>query len=34
MEARVEGQRFRARYCHLEDGHATERVIDRLAVAR
>jgi CDP-glycerol glycerophosphotransferase len=28
-------ERFRARYCHLEDGHATERVLDRLAaVAR
>jgi CDP-glycerol glycerophosphotransferase len=23
--------RFRARYCHLEDGHATERVLERLA---
>ena len=22
--------RFQARYCHLEDGHATERVLDRL----
>ena len=24
--------RFRERYCHLEDGHATDRVLQRLAV--
>jgi CDP-glycerol glycerophosphotransferase len=24
--------RFRERYCHLEDGHATERLLERLAV--
>jgi CDP-glycerol glycerophosphotransferase len=24
--------RFRERYCHLEDGHATQRVLERLAV--
>ncbi len=24
--------RFRERYCHLEDGHATDRVLERLAV--
>jgi CDP-glycerol glycerophosphotransferase len=26
--------RFRERYCHLEDGHATERVLARLAACR
>jgi CDP-glycerol glycerophosphotransferase len=26
--------RFRARYCHLEDGHATARVLERLATLR
>jgi CDP-glycerol glycerophosphotransferase len=26
-------ERFRARYCGLEDGHATERVLDRLALS-
>jgi CDP-glycerol glycerophosphotransferase len=25
--------RFRERYCHLEDGRATDRVLERLAAA-
>jgi CDP-glycerol glycerophosphotransferase len=34
MRDRYSGRyaRFREKYCHLEDGHATERVLARLAV--
>jgi CDP-glycerol glycerophosphotransferase len=32
-EYRVRYARFRERFCHLDDGHATDRVIDRVLPA-